>query len=156
MTAELHLHPASLENGPLSLEGELPGSVLDLEDDPTVNVLGGISYVLVAERLGDQIVVRGRLEVPLELECSRSGAFFSTMCRDSTFLRHYSISEVSESIDLTEEIREAVLLGIPTYPVSPEAQSEEFVLPGVLPPDAPSGSAPGDSPWSSLDDLNLS
>jgi len=156
MTHELLLHPASLENGPLALEGVLPGAVLGLEGDPTVRVRGDVSYVLAAEKLGDQIMVRGSLEVPLELECSRSGAFFSTMCRDSTFLRHYSISEVSESIDLAEEIREAVLLGIPTYPVSPEAQSEDFVLPGVLPADAPPESAPGASPWSSLDDLNLS
>jgi uncharacterized metal-binding protein YceD (DUF177 family) len=156
MTTELLLHPASLENGPLSMEGILPGSVLDLDGDPAIRVRGGISYVLVAEKLGDQIMVRGSLEVPLDLECSRSGAFFSTTCRDSTFLRHYSISEVSESIDLTEEIREAVLLGIPTYPVSPEAQSEDFVLPGVLPADTPPDAAPGGSPWSTLDDLNLS
>jgi len=157
MSTSLHLFVASVERGPVQLTGALPGSVLDLGDDPSVGEVGEICYELRAEKKSGDILVRGWVSAEIELECVRSGLFFSTIVEEKAFLRDYSISELTtEMIDLTEEVRESVLLAIPTYPVSPEARSETYHPPG-LPPEV-AGEAPeaGSSPWTALDNLNLS
>ena len=153
--SRLILNLSDLESGPKSLQGTLPGALLDVEEEISIRVTGDLSYDLVAERVGEELLVRGSVEVPLELECSRSGAFFSTKGGDSHFLRDYSSAELSEAMDLTDDVREAVLLNIPPYPVSPEARSEEYVPPGVSVEEEPleDGQA---GPWSDLDNLNLS
>lgn len=157
MSSSLHLHLATLERGPVQLEGALPGSLLELDGDPTVRNVGDVSYRLTAEKKSAEVLVQGAVEVPLELECRRSGLFFSTLVQESAFLRDYLISEVpSGMIDLTEEVREAVLLQLPTYPVSPEAQSETYVPPGLSGEDGEDGPDDGPSPWSTLDTLHLS
>lgn len=156
MSTQLHLHTASLERGPVHLDGTLRGSVLDLGDDPFVRNVGDIVYALDAERKSTDILIRGTVRAQMELECSRSGRFFSTEVKESAFVRDYSISECSSGvIDLTVDVREAVLLAIPVYPVSPEAQSDSFIPPGVKmetdePPDSEG------SPWSTLNNLKLS
>ena len=156
MSAQLHLHTASLERGPLHMEGTLRGSILDLGDDPTVRNVGDIFYELDAERKSTDILIRGTVHAVLELECSRSGRFFSTEVKESAFVRDYSISECPTGvIDLTEDVREALLLAIPNYPVSPEAQDASYTPPGVK---TESDDEPGSegSPWSALNNLNLS
>lgn len=153
----LHLHVSLLQvqDKPLHLEGELSPLSLDLEEDEWANADSGIRYVLDAEVVGDELLLRGTIEADLELHCSRSGGFFSTTLGDSSFLRSLSISELPESLDLTEEMREAVLIQIPSFPVSPEAQSDGFELPEV--PGNPSDPEDeNDSPWSTLDGLELS
>lgn len=155
MSTQLHLHIASLERGAIRLEGTLRGSVLDLENDPTVRNVGEILYELDAERKSTDILIQGRVEAEMELECSRSGRFFSTKVKESAFVRDYSISECpSGVIDLTTDVREAVLLAIPTYPVSPEAQSDSFIPPGVKTGADGEPDSEG-SPWSALNNLKL-
>jgi len=157
MSHPLHLHLASLERGPLRLQGALPGSLLDLEGDATVRNVGEIAYTLLAEKKSSEVLIQGTVEVPLELECRRSGLFFSTFIKESAFLRDYPISDVpSGMIDLTGDVREAVLLLLPAHPVSPEARSDSFVPPGLAGVDVEEAPDDGPSPWSSLDSLRLS
>jgi uncharacterized metal-binding protein YceD (DUF177 family) len=156
MSAQLHLHTASLERGPVHLEGTLRGTVLDLGNDPFIRNVGDIAYELDAERKSTDILIRGTVQAEMELECSRSGRFFSTTVKEFAFLRDYSISECTTGVlDLTEDVREAVLLAIPTYPVSPEAQSESFTPPGVKIQSDDEPDSEG-SPWSALNNLDLS
>lgn len=92
----------------------------------------------------------------MELECVRSGLFFSTIVSESAFLRDYSTEDLREGVDLSEDIREALVIQIPSYPVSPEAQSPEFELPKLpseLTEDPDKNAV--NSPWNDLDQLNL-
>lgn len=154
MIPSLHLHIDTLDRGPVRLEGVLPAAVLELENEVSVRNIGDVAYNLVAEKKSRDVLVRGSVEAPMELECSRSGLFFSTIVRDSAFLRDYSIPESDGHIDLTTDVREAVVLNIPPYPVSPEAQSDTFIPPSLpeklAPPPATDGAA-----WKVLDNLNL-
>lgn len=151
------VHLATLEGGPVRLEGTLPGSVLDLGEDPSVGEVGEVWYELRAERKSSDVLVQGAVWAEMELECGRSGRFFSTEVKESAFLRDYSISEnISGVIELTEEIREALLLAVPTYPVSPEAQTESFIPPGVKTDEADRAEDSEESPWSALNNLDLS
>lgn len=153
MQTQVMLHIESLDKGTVVLEGVLPGRILELDGDPAIGEVGEVNYRLTAERKSNNILILGTVFVELELECARSGLFFSTKVEESAFLRDYSTSDLKGPLDLTEEIREAVVMNIPPYPVSPEAQSEDFVPPGID-KFADKGKVP-DS-WSALDDLNLS
>ncbi len=157
MSPPLTIPIDALERGPFHLQGELPGSLLDLEQEVSIRNVGAVRYDLTAERMNQEVLVRGTLEVSMELECVRSGLFFSTMVRDSAFLRDYSLDLPGGDLDISEDVREALVIEIPSYPVSPEADSEEFTLPSLpgewtddrAPPDA------DDNPWNDLDQLNV-
>jgi len=142
----------SLEHGPTQLSGSLPGALLELKEEDGFRNMGEIQYDLTATRTGSEVLVTGSVEAPLEMECVRSGQFFSTKVQESAFLRDFSIEEIGGDFDLTDEVREAVLLQIPNYPVSPEAQSDDFELPAL-----PSELTDDDdtSPWKDLDNLNV-
>ena len=88
----------------------------------------------------------------MELECVRSGLFFSTIVRDSAFLRDYSLDDLEGDLEITEDVREAVVIEIPAYPVSPEARSEDYEIPR-LPGESREDGGPGtdEGPWKDLD-----
>jgi uncharacterized metal-binding protein YceD (DUF177 family) len=142
----------ALEQGPYRLEGSLPGEFLGLQDEVSIRNIGDISYHLTAERLNQEVLVRGSVEAPMELECGRSGLFFSTMVRESAFLRDYSLGDVEGALDIADDVREAIVIEIPSYPVSPEAQSEDFCLP-KLPGEWIDDDEPEEGPnvWKDLD-----
>ncbi len=152
MNPKVLLFLDALDRGPVRLEGELPASILELSEVSSCRNVGPVSYRLLAEKKGEEVLVRGEVEAPLELECSRSGVFFSTIVRDSAFLRDYSLSECGDSVDVTADLREAVLLKIPLYPVSPEALSRDFSLPSLPGDEAP---PTGSRIWEALDTLHL-
>jgi len=101
----------------LDLQGVEPAEVLDLETDPMVSPMGPIRYDLHAQISSRQLVVEGTVSVDLELECARCGVFFSTTLAESAFLRAYVIEPGQDEVDVTPDLREAVLLRIPTHPI---------------------------------------
>lgn len=98
-------------------EGEEPGDLLELGTDPTVQPDGPIRYAFTAEVVSSRLIVKGSLEVPLRLTCGRCAEIFSTTLKDSSFLRAYEITEGVETVDVTPDIREDVLLDLPPFPV---------------------------------------
>ena len=152
MNPPLLISLESLERGPTTLSGAIPGTVLELEGEAEIRNVGDLVYDLTVERKGTEVLASGSVEASMELECVRSGLFFSTIVRDSAFLRDYSTEETGDILDLTEDVREAVLLQIPSHPVSPEAQSAEFELPKLSSEVARETDR---SPWDDLDQLNL-
>ncbi len=103
------------ENGS-TYEGALPPESLDLEGDKFIRPKGDVRYVLTAEIVSEQVIVRGSLETELDLLCVVCAEFFSTTVRVSSFLRAYAIKPGMERLDLTEDIREDILLEVPHYP----------------------------------------
>lgn len=96
--------------------GEMPPEKLDLEGDKFIRPTSGVQYRLRAEVVSDQVIVRGMVEAELDLLCVVCADFFSTTVRISSFLRAYPIEPGLETIDLTEDIREDILLEVPHYP----------------------------------------
>lgn len=138
-------------------EGELPKAMLELDGDRFIRPKSDIRYHLRAEIVSDQVIVQGWIETELDLLCVACADFFSTKVRVSSFLRACTIHPGMETIDLTAEIREDILLEVPYYPrgerdendvckVCGRAASELEVPP---PPDTDSGV------WDSLNDLKL-
>ena len=142
-----------------SVSGEEPGELLDLVRDPVAREAGPIRYELTVERAGQDLVVRGRVEAPLRLRCSRCAQFFSTTARVSSFLHGYEWTEHPESLDVSADVREDLLLEIPGFPLCHAgckglcAQCGQDLNEGrcgCVPPEG------GPSPWSALDGLKTS
>jgi uncharacterized protein len=51
------------------------------------------------------------------VECSRCADFFSTTLTDLSFLRSYEVPEGTETLDLTEDIREDILVNLSAFPL---------------------------------------
>ena len=139
-----------------AVSGEEPGELLELAGDPVAQEAGPIRYELTVERAGPELVVRGQIEAPLRLRCSRCAQFFSTTARVSSFLHAYEWAENPEILDVSADVREDVLLEIPGFPLCHDgckglcAQCGQDLNEGrcgcVPPPEGP-------SPWSALDGL---
>ena len=123
------------------LEGEV--ECVDL-DEPFVKPFGGVRYVLHVQVFGSELLVRGRLEQDFDLVCSRCGKDFDDTIKVEDFTASFEISEDSPEVDLTEELRESIILALPTYPVCDET------CPGV----EQTVEMPSDDRWNVLDNLN--
>ena len=138
-------------------EGDEPASVLELEKDSFCQVAGDLHYDLNAQHVSGELVVRGTLAADFGLTCARCSEFFSTTVVDSDFLRAYSASEDTDYVDITEDMREDLLLHVPAFPVCGEeckglcAQCGADLNKGTC--DCVTGERP--NPWSALDNLNL-
>lgn len=137
-------------------EGEEPASILDLSQESSLHLAAPIHYRLFAQAVSGQLVVKGTLRLLLEIQCVRCAEFFWTTIEESSFLRAYEISEATETMDVTPDIREDILLQLPHFPVcSPDCK-------GLCPQCGTNwnrGSCscrpPDDHRWSALDNVKL-
>lgn len=114
------------ENG-TTYSGELPKEAMDLEGEKFIRPHGPVTYELTAELVSDQLIVRGWVETVLDLMCVVCADFFSTKVAVSSFLRAYPIQTGLETIDLTDDIREELLLVVPYYPRGETDEQERCI-----------------------------
>ena len=100
-----------------TLEGEV--DCIDI-DEEFVRPFGGVRYRLTAQVFGTELLVRGHLEQDFDLVCSRCGKDFDDTVKVEDFTASYEVAENSPEIDVTEDIRESVLLELPNFPVCDE------------------------------------
>ena len=138
-------------------KGEDPSEILELENNPFIKAIGDVQYVLEAQHVLDELIVRGSLSVKMDLKCTRCSEFFSTTVTDSAFLRAYSALKEVDDVDLTEDIREDLLLYVPSFPVCNKACKGLCTQCGINLNEGTCTCAIGarPNPWSALNDLNL-
>jgi len=124
------------------LSGEV--DVIDL-DEEFVHPFGGVRYRLNAQVFGTELLVRGRLEQDFDLVCSRCGKDFDTTIKVEDFTTSVEIAEDAQEVDLTAEVRESIILALPTYPICDEA------CPGI----EQKSEKPEDDRWGALDKLKI-
>ncbi len=149
-TGDLHLKDRNYK-------GQEPAAILELESEMFVRAGGAIRYDLVARRLNDDLLVRGSLAATMKFMCARCAVWFSKRVRVSDFIRSFPLSSEKESIDLTEDIREDILLALPINSVcSPECRGLCHVC-GVNLNKQACACRPAAAPeaWSVLDRLKL-
>ncbi len=139
------------------LTGTEPVEILALAPTDPVQVKGPIDYDFFAQVVDKELLVMGSLTVKVAAACGRCAEKFSTKVTISDFLRAFESSAEKDEIDLTDDIREEVLLHLPRYPVcEPDCQ-------GLCPQcghnlnDGACGCevSRSDLRWSGLDDLKL-
>lgn len=146
---------AKVSEGGSRYTGEEPSVFLGLEQDARVRLTGPVRYDLFAERLAGELLVKGEAALDLEAACSRCAEFYSTTVRVSSFLRAYEIKENDESVDVTPDLREDLLLELPAYPVCSKACKGLCPQCGANLNQGSCNCRPpeGDNPWGALDQL---
>jgi len=155
-----------LPDTPYLLEGTEPAEVLELpaDADPPLNPAGDITYHLSAVMAGADLIVTGSAAVPLATVCARclDDIRITISVKDLCF--HFEKVKDLE-VDLTDDVREELLLAIPScFYCSPDCK-------GICPmcgtnlnhaacscdrdPAEPAPDPAAPSPWDQLDALNL-
>ena len=125
-----------------TLEGEV--DCVDI-DEEFVKPFGGVRYRLNAQVFGTELLVRGRIEQDFDLVCSRCGKDFDDTVAVEDYVFSCPVDEKSPEVDLTEDVRESIILALPTYPVCSKT------CPGV----AQKAEMPADDRWQALDGLDV-
>ena len=118
-------------------QGEESGDTLELPQEHNLRVVEPVVYDLRADLVGDELLVRGKLSIAVEFVCSRCVERFELRVteRDFTCVRdvrtessgidtphegrqdRHGQGDEPRRVDLTGEIREAILLVFPSHPV---------------------------------------
>jgi uncharacterized protein len=143
-----------------SFSGELDGAIFDLPQADASSA-GPLEYDLWAQRFESELLLTGSISAPFEFTCVITlKRFLQTIHLDSAAIA-IEIGNSSQ-LDLTEAIREEVLLQFPLDPRCDEGDTPEpcEIDPRYLAVDKPDGNdlspAPrneDDDRWSALNDL---
>jgi uncharacterized metal-binding protein YceD (DUF177 family) len=136
-------------------EGEDPSSILDLHD-PDAQPVSPVSYSLDAGLSGGGLFATGEIGVDMQLRCVRCLEEFHYPVRVLDFACQVELTG-AETVDLTEPIREDILLALPAHPHCD--WNGERPCPGALQTAAfeaqPEPLAETRDVWGALDQLNL-
>lgn len=104
----------------LIVSGEEPYAILELEGDENVKAQSPVRYNLKAQAVTGELVVRGVVDVDVLFRCVRCAEFFPFHVSEPAFQAVYKFADKTESVELTPDIREAMILAFPAYPVCDE------------------------------------
>jgi uncharacterized metal-binding protein YceD (DUF177 family) len=106
---DLHQLPAEGK----TLQGRQPAGFFELSADDLV--AGPLDFQLQLVREGDNLHVAGRLEASFDLQCGRCLARFPYRVELANYAAELPV-ENGATIDLTETLREDILLALPNFP----------------------------------------
>ena len=104
---------ARLDREQIELTGTEPQEFIDLPEGDTFSVLSPMSYNLVVRKVSGGALVSGSCEVQLAGTCGRclENAEFTVAAEDIELF--YDLDEHGEEIDISDDIREELLLNLP-------------------------------------------
>jgi uncharacterized protein len=150
-----------LEENELVLRGELAVGELELDGwDELIHPRHPLRYDLRAQRLGQAILVQGRLELALDCECARCLKPFQQQILLEPWTVHLPLEGPEKApikddlADLTPYLREDILLEFPQHPLCGAGCGG---LPNRSKEDKAKGASQGDgsSAWSELNKLKF-
>jgi uncharacterized metal-binding protein YceD (DUF177 family) len=98
-------------------EGEVSPEVIDLSVDDLVCSEKPLHYALEASIVSEELLVQGSLQVELTMRCCRCSVFYPLEVCAPAYFYDEQIDDTTESVDLTGDMREAIILAFPSYPV---------------------------------------
>jgi len=98
-------------------KGEEPAEALDVGETDEVRPAGPVRYDLKAAMVDGTVVVRGAVEADVTFLCARCAEPFRQTVRDNDFMAVVESPNKDESLDLTPDIRESIILAFPTIPI---------------------------------------
>jgi uncharacterized metal-binding protein YceD (DUF177 family) len=162
MPIQINVH--HLETRTQTLQGYLPVSDLEVElPDDVVQLRKPLRYDLQAERLGDAILLRGRLELEVSCICVRCLRPTTQQVSLVDWACHVpleggeKVTPVHDVVDLTPFVREDILLALPQHPL---CESECCGVPSAPRAEVPNSGSnhqtrSESSVWSELDKLKF-
>ena len=143
----------------LLCRGEVDSSILALQDSG-LRSTGPISYKLEAQLFDHELVVRGELAAPFCMRCDRCLSEFEHTVQVPGIALSFEVQD-APSIDITDALREELILALPNYPKCELADKEcqildinsDFRLDKAPLSGVDSATPSGDSVWDALDKL---
>ena len=97
--------------------GEDPSAILELEQEPDLRVESPVRYDLRVNTVSNRVLVKGVIAVDMSFACWRCDTFFRQTVSEPAFECIREFQDPNESLDLTQDIREAMILSFPSHPV---------------------------------------
>lgn len=156
MEEKLVIDVSRLNEDGEDFEGVLDDAVLEC-DGELLRPFGGIRYAVFVQLTGRELLVRGTLAQDFEAVCSRCGGDFDFTATVSDFTVSFETNEKTETVDLTDEVRQSIILALPTYPVCRTACRGVCAKCGKNLNEGPCActQAEPDDRWGALDKLNF-
>ena len=157
--APLKIDLRSLPAEGLSLQGTLPASFLALDPKDDVQAISPLTYSLNILRDDDELIVTGELSADFTLACGRCAEPFAYTMAITDYEAEMPIEGEGSIIDLTEAIRDDILVALPPYPRCEDGNIEPRECPAhgrfdSVPAALPDEPAPSDpAVWNVLDQL---
>lgn len=120
MSAErLNIDVARLDRDGEDFEGEIDPETVGygLEEGDYATPSGGLRYSLFVQLLGDELLVRGAISQDFDRVCSLCAIPFKERIEEKSFVASLPVAAGEAFVDLTEELRETILLNFPEHPV---------------------------------------
>jgi uncharacterized protein len=136
--------------------GEEPESSLEIDNEADIKAEGPIRYELTAQAVSNRLIVTGKLRARMTFRCSRCAVAFQRDVSDPAVQFVHELADRSESVELTPDIREAILLAFPSHPVCREDCKGLCAQCGADLNQGPCGCVqPKDRRWNALDGLRI-
>lgn len=97
------------------IQGRMPASFFALAEGDLVRAVSPLSYDLEIRRDGSDLLVHGEVSATFNLQCGRCTERFDFRIDQPDYSLEVPV-ENEMTIDLTEPIREDILLALPSYP----------------------------------------
>ena len=117
-----------LESDQPALKGELGSDIFQIASDGDIQSIGPVSCDFLTSIKGDHLVVDGRLKISTQLRCVGCLENFSYIQDLSDYHAEITIED-DQLIDLTEHIRDDILLKIPNYPRCTDGVQPDRICP---------------------------
>jgi uncharacterized metal-binding protein YceD (DUF177 family) len=112
---------ARLDEDGEHLTGEDPSHILGLDpEDELLHPVAPVAWDIEAEILGTELLVRGTVRTQFGGVCCRCGGPLAIEIQDPEFCVSVEIDDETQEVDLTDEVRESILLALPSHPVCRE------------------------------------
>lgn len=114
----MRIDVARLDEEGEDFEGDDPAEILEWNPgDDLIVPSAPVHYELRAEVVGQELLVRGTVATRFGGVCCRCGGPLDIEVRDDEFCASIELAGEVEEVDLTPELRESILLALPSHPV---------------------------------------
>lgn len=153
----LIINPRGIGPEGIDMSGDLPPEVVGLAE-PTLRFSAPVVYRLRIDAAGPDLVVHGRVETVCETVCDRCAESFRLGIVVDSFLHVVAGGVRLESVDLTPQIREDMILALPHKTLCRAECRGLCPMCGANRNEGSCGCEPGggETPWQALDSLDLS
>ncbi len=113
----MRIIPAQLPEDGMRLTGKEPADLEEIHNDVEIDKVNPVNYDVLAQLVSGHLLVRGALKTRARLICARCGQVFSHTVSEPDFIAECEVTDPHQAVDLTSEVRESILLALPTQPL---------------------------------------
>jgi len=96
----------------IEISGEEPGKYLELENDDNILSISNIFYKIIVSIVNNGVLIRGKISAILTCTCAKCTDQFDYELLNKDICHFFEIPNKTE-IDLTEQLREDILINLP-------------------------------------------